>query len=165
MSFVEENFELLYGIGKCIAEQFGPNCEVVLHDLTKPYENTIVAIWNGHVTGRKLGDGGTDAGLKILKGTAQPEDTYNYINSTRNGQILRSSSKYLKDKEGRVVGSMCINFDITEILKGPVSYTHLVGNLTMQPLITFLCVGAIYFVICYSLSLLSSYTERRMKIK
>ena len=40
-----------------------------------------------------------------------------------------------------------------------------VGNLTMQPLITFLCVGAIYFVICYSLSLLSSYTERRMKIK
>ena len=30
MSFVEENFELLYGIGKCIAEQFGPNCEVVL---------------------------------------------------------------------------------------------------------------------------------------
>lgn len=100
MSFVEENFELLYGIGKCIAEQFGPNCEVVLHDLTKPYENTIVAIWNGHVTGRKLGDGGTDAGLKILKGTAQPEDTYNYINSTRNGQILRSSSKYLRIKRG-----------------------------------------------------------------
>ena len=125
MSFVEENFELLYGIGKCIAEQFGPNCEVVLHDLTKPYENTIVAIWNGHVTGRKLGDGGTDAGLKILKGTAQPEDTYNYINSTRNGHILRSSSKYLKDKEGLVVGSMCINFDITEILKGQEAISYL----------------------------------------
>ncbi|MCD7994376.1 MAG: amino acid ABC transporter permease [Clostridia bacterium] len=40
-----------------------------------------------------------------------------------------------------------------------------VGNLTMQPLLTFLCVGVIYFVICYSLSMLSSYTERRMKIK
>ncbi len=125
MSFVEEHFELLYGIGKCIAEQFGPNCEVVLHDLTRPYENTIVAIWNGHVTGREVGGGGTDAGLKILKGTTQPEDTYNYINSTKNGQVLRSSSKYIKDAEGNVVGSLCINFDITDMLKGQAAMSYL----------------------------------------
>lgn len=125
MSFVEDNFELLYGIGQCIAEQFGPNCEVVLHDLTRPYESTIVAIWNGHVTGREVGGGGTDAGLKILKGTSQPEDTYNYINSTKSGQILRSSSKYIKDKEGNVVGSLCINFDITDLLKGQNALSYL----------------------------------------
>lgn len=125
MSFVEDNFELLYGIGKCIAEQFGPNCEVVLHDLTRPFESTIVAIWNGHVTGRGLGDGGTDAGLKILKGTAQPEDAYCYINSTSNGQILRSSSKYFKDKDGRVMGSLCINFDITDMLRGQEAISYL----------------------------------------
>lgn len=40
-----------------------------------------------------------------------------------------------------------------------------VGNLTMQPLLTFLCVGLIYFVICYSLSVLSNYVERRMSLK
>ena len=125
MSFVEDNFELLYGIGQCIAEQFGPNCEVVLHDLTRPYESTIVAIWNGHVTGREVGGGGTDVGLKILKGTSQPEDTYNYINSTKSGQILRSSSKYIKDKEGNVVGSLCINFDITDLLKGQNALSYL----------------------------------------
>lgn len=125
MSFVSDNFELLCGIGKCIAEQFGPNCEVVLHDLTKPYEHTVVAIWNGHVTGRKVGDGGTDAGLKILKGTARPVDTYNYINTTKSGRILRSSSKYMKDEKGNVVGSLCINFDITDILRGQEAISYL----------------------------------------
>lgn len=59
MSFVNEHFKMLCEIGECIAKQFGDDCEVVLHDLTRSYDNTIVAIWNGHVTGRNVGDGGT----------------------------------------------------------------------------------------------------------
>ncbi len=66
MGYVTDNLNLLSDIAKCIAMQFGENCEVVLHDLTLPYNKTIVAIWNGHVTGRKIGDGGTNAGLEIL---------------------------------------------------------------------------------------------------
>lgn len=58
MSFVNEHFKMLCEIGECIAKQFGDDCEVVLHDLTRSYDNTIVAIWNGHVTGRNVGDGG-----------------------------------------------------------------------------------------------------------
>ena len=65
MGYVSDNINLLSDIAKCIAMQFGENCEVVLHDLTLPYNKTIVAIWNGHVTGRKVGDGGTNAGLEI----------------------------------------------------------------------------------------------------
>ena len=38
--------------------QFGPNCEVVVHDLeTEDVDHSIVVIENGHVSGRKLGDG------------------------------------------------------------------------------------------------------------
>ena len=105
-------------IGECIAKQFGDDCEVVLHDLTRSYDNTIVAIWNGHVTGRNVGDGGTDAGLAILRGTAQPKDEYCYINRTKEGRILRSSSKYFLDEQGNAVGSLCINYDITALVAG-----------------------------------------------
>ncbi len=118
MSFVNDNFKILYEIGECIARQFGNDCEVVLHDLTRSYDNTIVAIWNGHVTGRKIGDGGTDAGLAILRGTAQPKDEYCYINKTKEGRILRSSSKYFLDEKGNAVGSLCINYDITALMAG-----------------------------------------------
>lgn len=118
MSFVNEHFKMLCEIGECIAKQFGDDCEVVLHDLTRSYDNTIVVIWNGHVTGRNVGDGGTDAGLAILRGTAQPKDEYCYINRTKEGRILRSSSKYFLDEQGNAVGSLCINYDITALVAG-----------------------------------------------
>lgn len=54
----KESQRLLESVMKLIAAQFGPDCEVVLHDWSKEYESTIVAIENGHVSGRKVGDGG-----------------------------------------------------------------------------------------------------------
>lgn len=117
MGYVTDNLNLLSDIAKCIAMQFGENCEVVLHDLTLPYNKTIVAIWNGHVTGRKIGDGGTNAGLEILKGSVSPDDQYSYINTLPDGKILRSSSKYFRDEYGKVNGSMCINLDITDLIR------------------------------------------------
>ena len=118
MGYVMDNFEELDSIARCIAEQFGQNCEVVLHDLTKPYDQTIVAIFNGHVTGRVIGGSGTNAGLEILRGTAQAEDQYGYINYTKDGRILRTSSKYFRNRKGGIEGSLCINFDITGFMMG-----------------------------------------------
>lgn len=125
MGYVTDNINLLSDIAQCIAMQFGDNCEVVLHDLTLPYDNTIVAIWNGHVTGRKVGDGGTNAGLQILKGSVSPEDQYHYINTTPDGKILRSSSKYFRDEYGKVNGSLCINWDITDLIHCGNTLQHL----------------------------------------
>lgn len=118
MSYVMDNFDMLSRIIKGIAAQFGENCEVVLHDLTKNYEHTIVAIENGHVTGRKVGDSGTNMGLEILRGTSSGADQYNYVNRTLDNKIIKSSSIYLKDSNGDITGSICINFDITGLLSG-----------------------------------------------
>ncbi len=118
MSYVMDNFDMLSRIIKGIAAQFGENCEVVLHDLTRNYEHTIVAIENGHVTGRKVGDSGTNMGLEILRGTSSGADQYNYVNRTLDNKIIKSSSIYLKDSNGDITGSICINFDITGLLSG-----------------------------------------------
>lgn len=126
MSYVSANFEILSGIVDCIAKQFGVNCEVVLHDLTLPYDRTLVHIANGHVTGRKIGDSGTNIGLEVLRGTtADNADRFNYINHAKNGRILRSSSKYIRNKSGKVVGSICINFDITDLIIANKSIQYL----------------------------------------
>ncbi len=116
MSYVSDNFDLFTRIMKGIAAQFGDNCEVVLHDHTRSYDNTIVAIENGHVTGRKVGDSGTNMGLEILRGTVSGSDLYNYVNRTPDNKIIKSSSIYLKDSEGNITGSICINYDITGLL-------------------------------------------------
>ena len=102
-------------LARGIARQFGPNCEVVVHDLcTEELENSIVAIENGHVSGRRVGDGPSHVVWEALK--ADPgklEDRLAYLTRTEDGKILKSSTIFIRDDEGKVVGIFAINYDIT----------------------------------------------------
>lgn len=117
MKSIDEEFSLFQQILTLISNHFGSKCEVVLHDLTKDYNSTIVDIRNGTVTNRTVGGCGSNLGLEVLRGTIVDGDRFNYVTTTQDGRILRSSSIYLKDDDGQVIGSICINFDITETLQ------------------------------------------------
>jgi Uncharacterized protein conserved in bacteria len=114
---VQEQNEFLASLAKGIANLFGENCEVTVHDLRKGYENTIVAIENGHVTGRRVGDGSSEVVLQALKeDPAKIEDSYNYLARTKEGRIIKSSSIYLRDKKGKINFLFGVNYDITDLM-------------------------------------------------
>ena len=116
-------------IMKLIAAEFGPKCEVVLHDWSKPYDKSIVAIENGHVSGRHVGDGGSNLGLEVMRGTSDGSNQLNYITQTQDGRLLRSSSLYIDDTEGKKIGALCINYDVTEM----VEMQRRIGQMTLFP--------------------------------
>jgi predicted transcriptional regulator YheO len=116
MESIHEDFEFFNDLIKGIAAQFGDQCEVVLHDLTGDYESTIVAIENGHITGRKIGDPGTNLGLEILRGSQVNGNRFNYITQTKDGRILRSTSLYKKNSKGTTIAAICINYDVTDLM-------------------------------------------------
>lgn len=101
-----------------IAEQFGPNCEVVVHDLqSKNSNSTIVAIENGQVSGRKLGDGPSHVVLEALHGDPEKtKDRQAYFTKTEDGKILKSTTVFLHDGDGRPTGIFAINYDITMLV-------------------------------------------------
>lgn len=102
-------------LAKGLAGHFGENCEVVVHDLTDDTGHTIVVLENGHVTGRKVGDGPSRVVLKALgKSPEELEDRINYLTQTEDGRILKSSTIYIRDAENRPVGIFGINYDITD---------------------------------------------------
>ncbi len=117
MNSIDEQKELLKSILDLLEKQFGPRCEVVLHDLTKDYNHTIVDIRNGHLTGRKIGDSGTNLGLEVLSGKEQDGNRFNYLLHTPEGRTFRSSSLYFRNDEGRAIGSLCVNLDITDTIR------------------------------------------------
>jgi predicted transcriptional regulator YheO len=117
MKSIEDAMPLLQQTLTLIEKQFGSKCEVVLHDLTKDYNHTIVDIRNGSVTNRTIGGCGSNLGLEVLRGTVVDGDRFNYVTTTQDGKILRSSSIYLKNDDGEVIGSLCINLNITETLQ------------------------------------------------
>lgn len=47
----EEILNFLTSLAEGISAMFGPDCEVIIHDLKK--KGVVTAIYNGHVTGRK----------------------------------------------------------------------------------------------------------------
>lgn len=96
--------------------QFGKQCEIILHDLTGDYSHTVADIRNGHITGRKIGDPGSNLGLEVMRGTVKNGDRYNYITHTVTGRILRSSTTYLYDDDRKLIGALCINTDITDTI-------------------------------------------------
>jgi predicted transcriptional regulator YheO len=117
MERLEDEKQFLKQLLTLIASQFGDRCEIVLHDLTRDYNHTIVDIRNGHITGRTIEGCGSNLGLEVLSGRLEDGDRFNYVTTTPDGKILRSSSIYLKNAAGEVIGSICINLDITESLQ------------------------------------------------
>lgn len=113
-----------------IASTFGEYCEVVLHDLRQP-ERSIVAIANGHVTGRKVGGpiiGGPidDKGLKIiLEQAARANIVSNYPTRTRDGRTLKSTSIFFRNSKGVPIISLCINLDLTEFNRASVLLSNI----------------------------------------
>jgi len=99
-----------------LAEMLGPNCEVVLHDVDR-IPHSIIAIENGHVTGRRVGDVPTDLMLRSLRNVqddATP-DVRLYVTS-RDGKILKSLAVTLRDRGDRPIGVLGVNFDISEMV-------------------------------------------------
>jgi predicted transcriptional regulator YheO len=109
--YLEQFFPLV----DAIAETFGKNCEVVLHDLSKP-ERAIIKIANGHVTGRSIGGPITDLGLLLFereKKSKKNKPLIGYHTKTKKGAELKSTTIFIRNNKGKVVGCLCINIDIT----------------------------------------------------
>ena len=109
----EEGFmNFLNTMAYTISEMFGKKCEVVVSDLDNPNES-VLFIYNGHVTGRDVGDSLT---------TTKDE----LVNKSPNGLSLNYKKAYKKNKKeiksstivmnayGRRL-SFCINYDCDEL--------------------------------------------------
>lgn len=95
-----------------LGQVLGPDYEVVLHDLSD-MTNSVVAIANGHVSGREAGAPLTSLALAMIsdKRYLSKDFHVNYNGIAGENKILRSSTLYIKDDMGKLVGMLCINFD------------------------------------------------------
>ena len=113
-----KRLETLKQIAAGIAAQFGDKCEVVIHDVSSSHpEHTIVHIENGHVSGRKVGDGPSHVVLETLRGDREKlQDHLCYLTKTKDGKILKSTTIYIRNDDGTPIGIFGINYDITLML-------------------------------------------------
>ena len=147
---------VLQQIAQDIAAEFGADCEVVIHDLkTQEPEHSIIYIVNGHVTGRNVGDGPSDAvfdGIRQKRrGDSAPADHNGYLMKTADGKILKCSTSYIKDDDGSLHYVFGINYDITKLtmiqttasLRVPMGYIYVIVPVTGVLIMIFSVMNAI----------------------
>jgi predicted transcriptional regulator YheO len=113
-------------LGDALGQTFGKNCEIVVHDFSSP-ESSIIAITNGSLTGRKVGDTLDALGFQLLK-NHPPSDLLNYRTKTKDGKELRSSSIFLRDEKGQIFGSLCVNIDVSVLLEAQAWIEEALGS-------------------------------------
>lgn len=114
----DENTKILESyipIADMIVATFGSKCEVVIHDL-RQVQSSLIYI-KGAVTGRELGAPTTEVILKELRTYGnQVKDMLGRTSQTRDGRFLKTSTSFIRNKEGKVIGFLGINFDVTAFL-------------------------------------------------
>ncbi|MCL1880138.1 MAG: helix-turn-helix transcriptional regulator [Actinomycetia bacterium] len=106
---------VLASIAKAMARQFGPNCEVVVHNTTRGVENTIAIIENGQVSGRKVGGEATEIVVEAMR-NKDIQDKFAYVLKAPNGKMLKCSSVNVRNPDGEVIAVFCINYDISDLV-------------------------------------------------
>ena len=110
--------DVLTQVADGLATQFGQDCEIVIHDLSKHnIEHSIIYIQNGHVSGRQVGDGPSKVVLETIhKNPGSQKDHLGYLTRTRDGRILKSSTMFIREDNSIIRYILSINYDITALL-------------------------------------------------
>ena len=124
--YVEKVKPICIGLQKTL----GNRIEFILHDLSKPEASVVFVV--GNVTGRQLGAPATNTLIRAISQYGdEAEDMISYPSISRDGKVLKSSTIFIRNDSGKIIGCLCVNFDVTEFN----AVTALIGELiaTVNP--------------------------------
>lgn len=121
----DEMLTFLKNEARGISMMFGPSCETIVHDMSRP-GHPILAIYNGSVSGREVGstvdifgdDGHYDESVYVDK------DYVNQLVLTKDGRTLKSSTFHSIGEDYHF--ALGINMDVT----GMIRATQMLSEMT-----------------------------------
>ncbi|MCB6415337.1 PAS domain-containing protein [Faecalimonas umbilicata] len=113
---------------KGLADYLGPGYELILHNL-ESYDKSVIAIANGHYTGRKVGSPITDMALNMLKNIEENAsgDNITYFTTNKNNKPMKSTTIIIRGEENKIIGLLCINFYLD------VPFSKIIDGFTSPP--------------------------------
>ena len=110
-----------------LAVMLGPNCETIVHDMTRP-GHPILAIYNGTVTGREIG-----STVDIFGDIGDYDPTLYSNKDYVNQLVLSRDGRMLKSSTFNVVGddfhfALGINIDITGLARAQQTLSELTAT-------------------------------------
>lgn len=105
--------ETASAIAKAIQPSLGAMCEIVVHDFSD-LDRSVVA-YEGNLTGRGVGSPVTPLSLELINAEERPSAISDRMLSTSDGRIIKSTVVALRNEHGHLVGSFCLNLDVSNL--------------------------------------------------
>ena len=92
---------------------FSEDVEVLVHDV-EHLDRSAIAIFNNHISDREAGAPMTRLGCEFIADKLFERDDWvvNYKGITDKGVVVRSSTFFIKNAAGKLIGSLCVNVDM-----------------------------------------------------
>ncbi len=124
-------FKILRQMAVAVTQTIGRNCEVAVHDFADLNKSLVYLA--GDVTGRKTGAPITDFVVKALHTEGKKiKDRHNYKTTTKDGRSIKSSTIFIRNGAGNVIGAFCINIDTTELLNASQVIDEIVKTIDLK---------------------------------
>ncbi len=129
MALTFDTLDSVFPLADFIADAFGPSAEIVVHDV-HDMEASIIHIRNGELSGRTVGDGTTDTALSLIQGERSQREQFvaGYAGKSMAGRTFRSSTFFVKNSQGELIGLLCVNLDTTGLTDAVRTISGMLSN-------------------------------------
>ncbi len=126
---MKKAFKAFLAMAASIEKLLYPHAEVVIHDIQN---NEIAAIFNP-ISKRKVGDSSllsAEEEMSMLQDWQGPYEKINW-----DGRKLKAVSSLIRDEQGKAVGLLCINLDVSKLQQWQAAIAEFitVSHLQAQP--------------------------------
>ena len=121
---MKEYCELVGFLGKVLGQDY----EIILHDLSN-MDHSVIAVANGHVSGRRIGSPMNENGLRLIRSGAWKDnpEMIRYRGYSKKSNQLLCFARFIRNQEWEPIGMLCINYDYTNSQKLVDSLTEQLG--------------------------------------
>lgn len=111
------NFDFLIRFLEGLQKFLGDKCEIVIHDYRKGYDHSIVYAFNSELSGREVG-GPPQSGMITQFGREiEPlKDSILSFSAGQKDQFYKKCTTLIADENHKIVGSVCLNLEISGFL-------------------------------------------------
>ncbi|MCI7796172.1 MAG: helix-turn-helix transcriptional regulator [Lachnospiraceae bacterium] len=128
------DFDFLIRFLEGLQKFLGENSEIVIHDYRKGYDHTIVYALNSQVSGRSIG-GSPKGGMITLFGKdiePMKESLQTFSNGPKDS-FFKSFTTLIPDENGKIIGSVCVNMDISDLLMAQKALSGFIQHPVTKP--------------------------------
>ncbi|MBQ5953072.1 MAG: PAS domain-containing protein [Lachnospiraceae bacterium] len=106
----------------------GDKCEILVHDFRKGYDHSITYEFNAKLSGRAVGGSPRGGMISNTGKDVEPyRDSLIFFYPGSNGQVFKSCTTVIADQNHKIVGSVCVNLEVSGLILAQESINQLVG--------------------------------------